>query len=140
MAKYEEKVSLEVAEEEFERFVEENGLLLDFDTMDEKDAADFTRHKQRMIREIQRGFLCIDEDGVAEFQPHEKQSEYKEKLVFYKRTGKHMANIRSNKSDNNAMNAYRMIASICKVSVDDILKLAGNDIKVCETIFIFLVG
>jgi hypothetical protein len=58
-----EKIVLEVAEAEFERFAGSWNLDTDIETMSIEDRDDFEGHKRKIVRQIQGGRVVINEEG-----------------------------------------------------------------------------
>ncbi len=83
----EEKLSLEVAENEFNRFVEKMDLDVDVSKMDTEDLTGFNKQKGRILRALQRGALVINENGEAVYTPYHERSGHKEAITFHERTG-----------------------------------------------------
>lgn len=58
-----EKIALEVAEQEFDSFADAWRLDTEIDTMDEEDAQDFIIGKRKIVNEIRRGSLVVNDEG-----------------------------------------------------------------------------
>lgn len=61
------KVTAEVAETDFERFCETNGIEVDVDSLNEEDLASYNKQKSYIVKAIMKGNLVIDEDDRAVF-------------------------------------------------------------------------
>ena len=132
------KVSIEVAESEFERFVDEMDLDLDTSKMDTEDLAGFEKMKRRILRAMTRGALIINENGEPVFTPQRPASGYKEAITFHERTGASIMAMDGKKKGHDAARMYAMMADMCKVAPGTFAKIVGEDIKVCEAIFTLL--
>lgn len=82
------KVALEVAREEYDRWVEAMGLedKLDETSMESEDKKSLKAKRQTLIRAIQRGHLAVDEEGRFVFTP--RFSNDKSPLVFHRPMGR----------------------------------------------------
>lgn len=133
-----DKVALEVAEKEFNRFVEEMDLDLDTALMDAEDLTAFTKQKNRIIRAIQRGNLVVNENGEAVYTPFNKGSKHKEPLTFHERTGASLMAMDGKKKNHDVAKTYAVLADMCRVHQSVFAGLAGTDVKVCEALFALL--
>lgn len=132
------KVSLEAAEAEFERFATEMDLDLDTADMDAEDLTAFSKMKKRLIRAIMRGSLVITEDGEAQFTPQRPKSRYQETITFHERTGASVMAMDMKKKGHDVAKTYAAMADMCKVTPKVFAGLVGEDIKICEALFAFL--
>ena len=133
-----DKVALEVAEQEFDRFVEEMDLDLDTSLMDAEDLTAFTKQKNRIIRAIQRGHLVVNESGEAVYTPFNKGSKHKEPLTFHERTGSSLMAMDGKKKNHDVAKPYAVLADMCRVHQSVFAGLVGTDVKVCEALFALL--
>ena len=133
-----DKVALEVAEQEFDRFVEEMDLDLDTSLMDAEDLTAFTKQKNRIIRAIQRGHLVVNENGEAVYTPFNKGSKHKEPLTFHERTGASLMAMDGKKKNHDVAKTYAVLADMCRVHQSVFAGLVGTDVKVCEALFALL--
>lgn len=133
-----DKVALEVAEQEFYRFVEEMDLDLDTSLMDVEDLTAFTKQKNRIIRAIQRGHLVVNENGEAVYTPFNKGSKHKEPITFHERTGASMMAMDGKKKNHDVAKTYAVLADMCRVHQSVFAGLVGTDVKVCEALFALL--
>lgn len=133
-----DKVAKEVAEQEFERFVEEMDLDLDTSQMDAEDLTAFNKQKSRIIRAIERGHLVINENGEAEYTPSNGRSKHQETIVFHERTGASLMAMDSKKKNHDVAKTYAVMADMCKVHQSVFAGLVGTDVKICEALFALL--
>jgi hypothetical protein len=132
-------VDREVAEQEFERFAEAMDLDIDesgFD--DDEDRSSFNKNKKRIVRAIVKGHLVINEDGEAVYTPYHQKSKYKEPITFHERTGATLMEMDRKKKGHDVAKTYAMLTQMCKVPKGTFANLVGEDVKVCEAIFAFL--
>lgn len=131
--KNKEIVSAEVAEEEFERFIDCNDLLVD------QTDEGFKLQKQRIVRAIQHGHLTVDDDGQAVYVPHRPASGFKEALTFRERTGADLMSMKGGKNSP-VKEMYLVLGSMTGQPPSTFSRLAGEDIKVCEALFALLMA
>lgn len=128
-------VDKETAEIEFNRFAEAMDLDIDTDDMNEEDKNAFNRQKKRILRAIERGSLVINDGGEAVFTPSNPKSGYSEPLTFHERTGASLMAMDNKKKNHDVAKTYAVLADMCKVNQSVFAKLAGSDIKLCESLF-----
>lgn len=131
-----DKIAAEMAEAEFERFVDEMDIDANTAAMDEEDRTQFQKQKSRMVRAIQKGALIITEDGEAIYTP--QRSGEIEPIHFRERTGATAIAADGVKKGRDASKAYHMMADMAGIEPRTFSKLRGVDIKVCEAIFALL--
>jgi hypothetical protein len=132
------KINLEVAEAEFDRFVECMGLLLDTSTMDVEDKTAFDKQKNRIIDAMISGHLVINDDGEAVYTPFRPTSGPKEPITFHERTGASVLAMDGKKKGHDMAKTYAIMAEMCKVHPATFSRLAGPDIKTCEAVYALL--
>lgn len=128
----------EVAEQEFDRWVDAMDLDLDTAVMDAEDLTAFTKQKRRILRAMQRGSLVITEDGEAVYTPQNQKSKHKDPLTFHERTGASLMAMDGKKKNHDAAKTYAIMADICKTHPSTFAGMVGEDVKVCEALFAFL--
>lgn len=138
MAEKENTISKDMAELEFDRFVEQMDLELDPALMDAEDMNAFNRQKARLIRAIERGALVINDDGEAVYTPQNAKSKYKDAITFHERTGASLMAMDGAKKNHDIKKTYAVMADMCRVHPSTFAGLVGTDVKVCEAIFALL--
>lgn len=133
-----EKVAVEVAEQEFERFVEAMDLDLNTSDMDADDLAGFNKQKRRIIRAITRGHLVFNENGEAVYTPKHPRTSHKDPITFHERTGASIMAMDGKKKGHDAAKMYSILAEMCKVHPKTFAGMVGEDVKVCEALFALL--
>ena len=131
-----DKVALEVAEKEFDRFTNDMDLDVDEKFMDEGDLTAFNKQKRRIITAICNGSLVINDNGEAVYTP--QKSGDIEPLVFHERTGASVMAMDSKKKNHDMAKTYAVMGDITKVHQNTFAKMKGIDIKICEAIFALL--
>ena len=133
-----DKIALEVANAEFERFTEEMDLDIDTAKMDDEDKTAFEKQKSRVIRAIQRGALIINEEGEAVYTPYHPRSGHKEPITFHERTGASLMAMDGKKKGHDVAKTYAVLADMCGVHQNVFAGLVGPDVKTCEALFSLL--
>lgn len=128
----------EVAEQDFDRFVEEMDLDLDTSEMDAEDLTAFNKQKNKIIKAIERGHLIINDKGEAEYTPFNPRSKHKDAIVFHERTGASLMAMDGKKKNHDVAKTYAVMADMCKVHQNVFAGLVGSDVKTCEALFALL--
>lgn len=133
------KIVWEVAENDFKNWCEDQDIDDDVKTMDEDDQKGFENSKRRIIRAVIAGHLIFNDDGLAEYTPHREKSSFKDTLTFHEYTGGDLsAGLDGNKKNQNVKATYKTMAKVCKCRSIVFDKMAGPDLKVCQSIFMLL--
>lgn len=134
----ENKVATEVAEAEFDRFVEAMDLDLDTAGMDAEDLTQHNKLKARIIRAVEKGTLVFNEDGEAVYTPQHRRSKHNDPITFHERTGASLMAMDGKKKGHDVAKTYAVLADMCKVHPSVFAGLVGSDVKVCEALFALL--
>lgn len=134
-----EKIALEVAEAEFNRFIECMDIDADPSDMDAEDLTSFNKHKSRIIRAVQDGSLVFNEDGEAVYTPQHSRTVYKEPITFHERTGASLMAMDGKKKNHDVAKTYAVMADMCKVPPKTFAGMVGRDVRLCEALFALLV-
>ena len=132
----EKKISDDVVQAEFDRFVEEMDLDLDPSFMDEDDARVLEKHKRRLFKAMGSGSLVINDNGEAVYTP--QRSENNKPITFHERTGASLMATNGVQKGHDATKMYRMLGDMCQEHPSRFSKLRGVDIKICEILFSLL--
>lgn len=135
----ENKISVEMAEQEFERFGE--AMDLDFDTsfMDEEDRKGFEGAKRRIVKAIMSGAMVINEDGCPVFTPQRAGEDVKP-ITFYEPTGAtYMAMDRKKKTEDMGK-MFALMADYTRQSAGLFSKMKNADVKVCIAVTTLFLG
>lgn len=133
-----DKVALEVAQVEFDRFVECMDIDVDTKGMDSEDLTAFNKQKNRIIRAVQKGSLVFNDDGEAVYTPSHPRSKYSDPITFNERTGASLMAMDGKKKNQDVAKTYAVMADMCNVHPSVFAGLAGTDVKVCEAIYALL--
>lgn len=134
----EPKIAVEQAELEFENWAEAMDLDLDTADMDADDLTGYNKQKKRVIKAVMRGALIFNEDGEAVYTPQNKKSKHNDPITFHERTGASIMAMDGKKKGHDAAKMYAVLADMCRVHPKTFAGLVGEDVKVCEAIFAFL--
>jgi hypothetical protein len=134
----EQIVALDVAELEFDRFIDMMDLNVDIVDMDSEDITAFNKQRRRIISAIQKSALIINDDGEAIYTPQHKNSKHKEPITFHERTGASLMAMDGKKKNYDVAKTYAILGNMCKVHPSVFAGLVGSDVKVCEALFALL--
>lgn len=126
-----ECVSAEVAEAEFERFVEAMDLDVDPKGMDDEDRASFTSAKRRFVAAVQAGRLTVDEKGRPVFTPSMGTTD---PITFNEPTGASLMAMDQKKRGHEIGKLFAAIADMTGQPVVRFSKMAKRDLNVCIAI------
>lgn len=131
-------VARDVAEAEFDRFLEDMDILVDESTLSEEELNSFRGQRERIIQAITKGHLVINDRGEPVYTPY--RTENVEPLTFHERTGASIMAMDGKKKNEDVKKMYAVMGDLCKVHPNTFAKLRGADIKTCEAIFVLLMG
>lgn len=134
----ENSVARDVAEAEFDKFVEEMDLDVDESRMDSEDLTSFGKQKNRIICAIERGHMVINENGEAVYTPHHRDTKHREAITFRERTGASLMAQDGKKKNYDVAKTYAIMGDMCKVHPNIFAGMKGTDIKTCEAIYALL--
>ncbi len=138
-------VAKEVAEAEFERFLDAMDLVPERHDLRGDDLDEFQDAKARILLAIRRGHLVIDEEGQPVYTP---QVGEREPITFYEPTGATytakpaMAGRGGKRKTPDEMDRmHAMLADMTRQPIVRFKKMKGRDVKVCHAIWsIFFAG
>ncbi|MFW6031048.1 MAG: hypothetical protein ACOC9T_00535 [Myxococcota bacterium] len=130
-----EKVAAEVAEAEFQRFLDAMDLDHDEEGMDEEDLKSFQKEKARVVKAIQDGRMSIDEKGQPTFQPTDG-----EPITFREPRGSTLMAMDSKKKNHDVTKLFATMAEMTKVPVQKFSKMPNRDLKVCLAVTLLFLG
>ncbi len=124
-------VASEVAEAEFERFVD----AMDLDVtakMDPEDAKAFAATKRIITRAIEKGRLIIDDVGQPIYTP--QASDDKTPITFLEPKGASLLAMESRKKGEDISRLFASIANMTRQTPVRFAKMANRDLRVCMAI------
>lgn len=129
-------IDSETAENEFNRWSESMDLDIDPELMDDDDKKAFKKQKRRLIKAICNGSLIVNDDGEFVYTP--QKSKNTDSLTFHERTGASVMAMDGKKKNHNVAQTYAIMADMTRGHPGVFAKMIGEDIKICEAIFILL--
>ncbi len=126
-------VALEVAEQDFERFVEMMDLDLDTKEMTDDDEKAFNRQRNRLIKSITNGSLVIDDEGIPTYTP--RRSANKDAITFFEPDGSTLLSTDRKTSNQRVGMLYVSMAEMTKTTPARFSKMKAPDLKVCTAIY-----
>lgn len=133
----EKKVAAEVAEAEFNRFVEAMGLDVDPKDWTDEDKQSFKEAKRKIIGAMESGHLTIDEDGQPVYRPQIGKTD---PITFYEPIGSDLMAIDQAKKGANVSAAYKMLAAMTKTNAQLFSQMKNRDLKVCQALQALFLG
>ncbi len=133
-----EKVALEVAEQEFNRFVEAMDLDVDPADMDEDDKKGFEQQRDRVVSAIQFGALVISDSGEPVFTP--QRSKDIDPITFHEPTGASLMAMDRKKKTEDIGKLYAAMGDMTKTHAGVFSKMKMADLKVCMAITTLFLG
>ncbi len=124
-------VAKEVAEKEFERFIEAMDLDVDPSGMDETDRQAFTNARARFVRAVSDGSLVVNDNGEPVYTP--KVGE-RAPITFREPKGSSWMAMDAKKRDHSVTKMYAAMADCTGENVQRFSQMANRDTKVCESI------
>lgn len=127
----EEKVALDVAEAEFERFIEKMELDIDPSSMSVEDKASFEKHKRPVIQAIVRGRLVVDEKGQPVYTPVASEGS---PIVFREVKGSDFMAMDGHKRDHDFAKLYAAMAAQTGQAPKRFANMGKRDLAVCQAL------
>lgn len=131
-------VAKEVAEEEFNRFVDLMDLDVDPVDMDEDDRKGFTQQKDRILSAIQSGALVVKDTGEPVFTP--QRTNDADTITFYEPTGASLMAMDRKKKTEDIGKLYAAMGDITKTHSNVFSKMKMADLKVCMAVTTLFLG
>ena len=135
----EDKIALEVAEAEFDRFAEAWDIDADTAAMDDKDREAFEQHKRKMVRKIISGLLVINDDGNPVYTLIVPLGETAN-VTFNIPNGAAYVAMDKYKDRETVRKMNAFMGSATKLPPASFSNMNGRDVKVCQAIFALFMG
>jgi len=133
------KISLEMAEQEFMRFGDAMDLDFDTDFMDEEDRKGFEANKRRIVKAIMSGAMVVNDDGCPVYTPQKAVGDVNA-ITFYEPTGAtYMAMDRKKKTEDMGK-MIAVMADFTQTSSGILSKMKNSDFKVCLAVTLLFLG
>jgi hypothetical protein len=131
-------IAKEVAEQEFDRFVDAMDLDVDVADMDEDDKKGFTQQKDRVVAAIMAGALVINDQGEPVFTP--QRTNDANAITFYEPTGASLMAMDRKKKTEDIGKLYAAMGDITKSHANTFSKMKMSDLKVCMAVATLFLG
>lgn len=133
-----DKVALEVAEQEFNRFVEAMDLDVNPADMDEDDKKGFEQQRDRVVSAIQAGTVVINDNGEPVFTP--QRTKDADPITFFEPTGASLMAMDRKKKTEDIGKLYAAMGDMTKNHANVFSKMKMADLKVCMAITTLFLG
>lgn len=124
-------VDRKTAEQEFDRFIESNEILID-DGMGKEDRDSFLLAKNRILTAIQKGHLIVNEDGEPVYTPHRTKDATP--ITFSEPSGSALMAMDRKKKDHDVGKMYSSMADMCGIDASNFSKMKMADLHVCMAV------
>lgn len=133
-----DKVAREVAEQEFDRFVDSNCLLLETPNMDKEDRDAVQEHRERIVVAIMAGSMVINDDGEPVFTP--QRTKDAESLTFHEPTGASLMAMDRKKKNEDVGKLYATMGDMTRTDAKTFSAMKMADLKVCLAVTTLFLG
>jgi hypothetical protein len=131
-------IALEVAEQEFDRFVDSMDLDVNTAHMDADDKKDLDQLRSRIISAIQAGSLVINDNGEPVFTP--QRTNDAAPITFHEPTGATLMAMDRKKKTEDVGKLYASMGDMTKTSAATFSKMRMSDLKVCTAVTTLFLG
>jgi hypothetical protein len=128
-------VATDVAEQEFERFLDAMDIDRDPASMDEDDKKGFEDAKRKFVKQVEVGRLVVDEKGQPVYTTHAGKT-----LIFHEPTGASFMAMDSKKKGADVAKMCAVMADIAHCDPSEFAKMPNRDFQVCKTIITLFLG
>jgi hypothetical protein len=133
----EQVVAREVAEAEFERFVDAMDLDVDESRMDVDDRKAYGDLKDKLLRAMEQGNLSVDDKGQLVYMPRAGKLE---PITFREPTGASFMAMDTKKKDQNIAKMYALMADITGLDAKVFAQMPRRDLRICQAIVTLFLG
>lgn len=132
------KIAKEVAEAEFDRFVEANDLLIGTENMDKEDRDSLDEQRGRIVRAIETGAMVVNEDGEPVFTPQRRKDATA--LTFHEPTGASLMAMDRKKKNEDVGKLYATMGDMTRTDAKTFSSMKMADLKVCIAVTTLFLG
>lgn len=132
------KVALEVAQVELDRFIELMDLDLDTSDLDEEDCKELEKQKKLITSAICNGSLVINDDGEPVFTP--RRTTDANPITFHEPTGASLTAMDRRKRGEDIGKAFSVMGDITGQGAKTFAAMKMGDLKVCQAITALFLG
>lgn len=119
----------EVAETEFNRFVDSMNLDVNLENMNDDDRQGFHKQHKIIIDSIRRKDATINDNGEPTFTP--TRTENSSMITFHEPTGASFMAMDSKRTDAHMSKIFAVMADMTKTDIGYFSKMKNADLKVC---------
>ncbi len=134
------KISKDVAEVEFMRFIDGMGIDIEIDDLNEVEKEALKGMRDKVVRAIERGSLTVDADGVPTFTPQRKGTQDHTPIVFYEPDGAVLMQMDRKKSGQDVGKLFVVMAALTKTHASNFNNMKNADLQVCMAITTLFLG
>ena len=131
-------VSREVAESDFERFLDAMDIQVNPDKLDDEELDKFDDQKEKIVVSIERGHGVVNDDGIFEYTPHRIPDS--ETIIFYEGSGESLLASDGKKKNDDFRKLFAIMAKNCKIRPKVFYDMKSSDINVCVAVITLLMG
>jgi len=131
------KIIKEVAEQEFDRFIEAMDIEADPLEMDDEDKEQFKKQKSLVVARIMAGNVIIDDAGQPVYTVKQGDGD---PITFYEPTGASLMAMDRKKKAEDIGKLYATMADMTKQPIKRFAGMKYRDLKVCIAITSLFLG
>lgn len=131
----ENKISDDVCEAEFNRFVEAMDLDVDQSHMDDEDRKGLAQAKHTLFRVMRRGTLVFNETGEPVFTPSDGKT-----ITFHEPKGKSLMRTDLKKKGHDVEKLFTFMAAATGESPLRFEEMPNRDLKICQVLAQLFLG
>lgn len=132
------KIARDVAEAEFDRFIEANAIMTVYDGMEKEDRDSFGEQKERIVQAIMSGSLAVNEDGEPVFTP--QRTKDAAALTFHEPTGASLMAMDRKKKNEDIGKLYATMGDMTRTDAKTFSQMKMADLKVCMAVTVLFLG
>jgi hypothetical protein len=132
------KITTEVAESEFDRFLEAMDIDVDPKGMDDEDKKSYQTARRRLVEAIEEGWLAVDEKGQPIVTP--RVGDDAGPITFREPTGASYLAMDQKKKDHDQAKLVAVMADMTGQPPVRFSKMANRDLKLCQSIVALFLG
>lgn len=132
------RISPEVAEAEFQRFLDTMDLVFSTEGLDAEDRTQLELQKKRIIRAILDGRLVVDQEGVPVYTP--RASEDKDPITFPEPKGGDFMQADLHKKNHDITKSMAILAAATHQPPERYGNMVWSDLKVCQAVHGLYIG
>lgn len=127
-----QKVGKEVAEAEFNRFIESMDIDVSVENMTEEDKKSLEGQKSKIITAIENGSMTINDNGEPSYTTQRGKESVT--ITFYEPTGATLMAMDNKKKTEDVGKMYSAMADMTKTSTKTFANMQMGDLKVCMAV------